>query len=82
MLRVEIISPTGYVFKGDSATVVIPSVLGEIGVMEGHESFLVNLGQGNIVILDEKNQIAKEFAVGNGVAQISDGKNLSILVDE
>ena len=42
-LSLEIISPSGIIFKGDCHMAVIPSVSGEIGVMHGHEAAIASL---------------------------------------
>ena len=58
-LNLEIISPTGVVFKGECQMAVVPSAAGEIGVMYGHESVIASLKDGCIAIYDEKENLIK-----------------------
>lgn len=81
MLKIEIISPLGYVFEGSCFMAVIPCIAGEIGVMQNHEAFVSLLKEGKISIYNEKQEIVKEVDVKSGFAEINDGKKLIVLVD-
>jgi len=81
MLKVEIISPAGVIFDGQCLMAVIPSVAGEIGVMQDHEAFISSLQQGKITIHNDKQEIIKEVEVASGFAEINDGKKLVLLID-
>jgi F-type H+-transporting ATPase subunit epsilon len=78
-LHLEIISPTGVLFKGACHMVVIPSIEGDIGVMHGHESIMVTLKAGQIAIYDDKQNITKTFDVENGFAEQSAEKFLILV---
>ncbi len=82
MLNIEIISPLRIVFQGQAHMVVVPSVAGESGVMEGHEAFVSELQAGKISVFNDKQEIIAEAEVANGgFAEIHDGKKLVILLD-
>ncbi len=70
-LHLEIISPTGVLFKGVCHMVVIPSVEGNIGIMHGHESIMAALQSGQIAIYDDKQNIIKTFEIESGFAEQS-----------
>ncbi|MCE3255813.1 MAG: synthase subunit epsilon [Rickettsiaceae bacterium] len=79
-LLVEIISPVGYLLNENCHLVTIPAANGEMGVMANHEAVLTSLTEGKIAVLDDKNNILKEFPVKGGFAKTS-GNKLIILVD-
>ena len=79
-LRVEIISPAGYLFRENCYLATIPAANGQMGVMANHESVLTNLLEGKIAILDDKNNILKEFPVKSGFAEMFNNR-LLVLVD-
>ncbi len=81
MLKIEIISPAGHIFEGACLMTIVPSVAGEIGVMEGHEAFVSALKEGKIVVYNEKQEAIKNLEIKGGFAEINDGKKLIILVD-
>lgn len=81
MLKIEIISPAGVVFEGPCYLATLPSVAGEIGVMQDHEAFVAALKEGKIIVYNEKQEVLKELDVVGGFAEIHDGKKLIILVD-
>ncbi len=78
-LHLEIISPTGVLFRGVCHMVVIPSVEGDIGVMHGHESIMVTLKAGQIAIYDDKQNVVKTFDIENGFAEQSAEKFLILV---
>jgi F-type H+-transporting ATPase subunit epsilon len=80
-LTVEITSPKGELFKGNCYLVVVPSTLGDLGVLAGHEVVVVSLREGQILIYDNKNNLTKSFDVKSGFAEVQDSGKLLILVD-
>lgn len=80
-LKLEIISPAGVVFKGECSMAVIPSMNGEIGVMQGHEAFISALREGQIVVYDDKQNIVKSFEVVSGFAEMQSAEKLLVLFD-
>lgn len=79
--NLEIISPTGIIFKGECHLAVVPSVSGDIGVMYDHEPVIANLREGKVSIYDSKETLIKEFEVKTGVAEVQDPGKLLVLID-
>lgn len=79
-LNVEIASPEGLLFKGLCHLAVIPAVSGEIGVMDIHESFITNLKDGEIKIVDDQQNLIKAFNIESGFAEMQNSK-LIILIN-
>jgi len=82
-LKLEIISPAGILFKGECAMAVLPSVLGDIGVMYGHESVIAMLRSAEMIsIYDDKQNLVKSVAVTTGgFAEMQGLDKLLVLVD-
>ncbi len=80
-LSLEIISPSGIIFKGDCHMAVIPSVSGEIGVMHGHEAVIASLQEGQVIAYDDKQIPIKIVDVKSGFAEMQSLEKLLILVD-
>ena len=80
-LLVEIISPSGVLFKGNCYMAVIPSTLGDIGVMNGHEVVVVSLREGQIHLYNDQQHIKKLFDVKGGFAEVQASGKLLALVD-
>ncbi len=78
MVRVEIVTPQGLSFSKEVKSVNIPTVEGEIGVLEGH-MYLMTLLRPGLVYFDgdEKNGMA----VGWGVVDVTPEKVL-VLAEE
>lgn len=74
----EILTPTGRVFKGESESMVLPGTEGSFGVLAGHVPLLARLAAGQIMV----RQGAQEhyFKCGPGVADV-DPKHVTVLVD-
>lgn len=80
-LKLEIISPAGEIFKGNCHMAVVPSELGDLGVMFEHEAVIVSLREGQVVVYDENQNIIKSVEVKSGFAEVQDGgKKLLVLV--
>jgi F-type H+-transporting ATPase subunit epsilon len=69
-LTLELVTPEKVAWSAPADFVVLPAADGEMGVLPGHQSFLVQLGAGEVRITD-KSQI-KRFAVSGGFAEIKD----------
>jgi len=81
MFNVEIISPQGLIFQGQCLMTVVPSLVGDIGVMQGHEAFLAQLREGKILVYNEVNEVVQDISIKTGTAEIHDGERLLVLVD-
>ncbi len=81
MLDIEIISASGVVFEGQCHMAVVPSVAGDIGVMQNHEAFVAQLKAGKVVVYNDLKDIVKSIEINAGTAEIHDGKKLLVLAD-
>lgn len=81
LLNLEIIAPSGVLFKGECHLVTVPSVAGDIGVMHGHEAVIAVLREGQIDVYDDKQSILKTFNVQGGFAEMQGVEKLVVLVD-
>lgn len=80
-LKLEIISPNGVLFSGECHMAVVPSILGEIGVMYGHEAVIAGLRPGQVAVYDDKGVILKSFDVSGGYAEMKGADKLLVVVD-
>jgi len=80
-LKVEITSPNGVLFKGGCHLAVVPSTLGDLGIMVGHEAVLVSLREGEVTLYDDKQNIIQSIPVSSGFAQVQPSGILSVLID-
>lgn len=69
-LTLELITPEKVAWSAPADMVVLPAFDGEMGVLPGHQPFLVQLASGEVRIT-EKGQV-KRFAVSGGFAEIKD----------
>ena len=77
-LTLEIVTPEARIYSGAIDTVVIPTIMGEIGVLPGHISLITQMTEGELrVTKDGKVQV---LVVGTGFAQI-DGDKVSELAE-
>ena len=69
-LTLELITPEKVAWSAPADMVVLPAFDGEMGILPGHQPFLVQLAPGEVRITD-KGQV-KRFAVSGGFAEIKD----------
>jgi F-type H+-transporting ATPase subunit epsilon len=69
-LTLELVTPEKVAWSASADFVVLPSFDGEMGVLPGHQPFLVQLAAGEVRVTD-KGQV-KRFAVSGGFAEIKD----------
>lgn len=69
-LTLELVTPEKVAWSAPADFVVLPAAEGEMGVLPGHESFLVQLAEGEVRVT-EKGEV-KRFAVSGGFAEIKD----------
>jgi len=60
----------------------LPTISGEVGIMQGHESFVSRLCEGEIKLYNQSEEIVEIFKITGGFCKINDYNNLSILTDE
>ncbi|MBI3564304.1 MAG: ATP synthase F1 subunit epsilon [Elusimicrobia bacterium] len=69
-LTLELVTPEKVAWSAPADFVVLPAVQGEMGVLPGHQPFLVQLAPGEVRITD-KGQV-RRFAVSGGFAEVKD----------
>ena len=69
-LTLELVTPEKVAWSAPADFVVLPASEGEMGVLPGHQSFLVQLSAGEVRVTDGKD--VKRFAVSGGFAEIKD----------
>jgi len=69
-LTLELVTPEKVAWSASADFVVLPALEGEMGVLPGHQPFLVQLAPGEVRVTD-KGQV-KRFAVSGGFAEIKD----------
>jgi F-type H+-transporting ATPase subunit epsilon len=81
-LQVEIISITGSLFSGKCQMVVLPTLSGEVGIMQNHESIISLLTEGEIKIYFSENNLENSFKITGGFAEIENHNKLLVLIDQ
>ncbi len=67
-LTLELVTPEKVAWSAPADLVVLPAFEGEMGVLPGHQSFLVQLKEGEVRVTD-KGQV-RRFAVSGGFAEV------------
>lgn len=80
MYHLEVVTPEGYVFKGDVEQVVINTSDGEIGILENHMLLLTNVIPGKLRVEKSAEDI-EEFATTYGIIDIR-GDKVIVLLEE
>ena len=80
-LQIEIISITGSLYSGNCHMAVLPTMAGEVGVMNNHESIISLLADGEIKIYQSDNNLSNSFKINGGFAEIDSNNKLIVLVD-
>jgi F-type H+-transporting ATPase subunit epsilon len=84
VIHFQLVSLTGTKFDGDAYEILLPTLEGEIGVLQDHMPLVSVATTGAIAIRrNEKDSNANRefFAITGGVIEVSDNK-LRVLVDE
>ena len=69
-LTLELVTPEKVAWSAPADFVVLPAFDGEMGVLPGHQPFLVQLAAGEVRVKD-KDEV-RRFAVSGGFAEIKD----------
>ena len=69
-LTLELVTPEKVAWSSPADFVVLPASEGEMGVLPGHQSFLVKLSMGEVRVSDGGE--IKRFAISGGFAEIKD----------
>lgn len=78
-LVLEIVTPESRPYHSEIDTVLLPTELGEIGILPGHIPLLASLEAGELVV--EKNGQIEYLAVDSGFAQVF-GDKVSVLTEQ
>ena len=78
-LTLEIVTPEARVYSDTIDTVVIPTVMGEIGILPGHIPMVTQVTDGELRVT--KNGQTLILAVGTGFAEIENDK-VSVLAEQ
>ena len=77
-LTLEIVTPEAKVYSDTIDSVVIPTLVGEIGILPGHIPLLTQVANGELRV--SKGPNTEFLAVGGGFAQI-DGDRVRVLAE-
>lgn len=77
-LTLEIITPEARVYSDTIDTVVIPTVMGEIGILPGHMPLLTQVSDGELRVT--KGGRIEHLVVSGGFAQV-EGDTVSVLAE-
>lgn len=84
MIRFQLVALTGTKYDGDVYEVILPTLDGDIGVLQDHMPLVSVATAGAIAVRREPRDADRErdfFAISGGVIEISDN-TLRVLVDE
>ncbi len=79
-LNVSIVTPSKKIFEGEVEYISAPGVLGEFGVLPGHESFMTVLDVGLLDVQPKSQDKFKVLVVG-GYFEV-DNDNVFVIADE
>ena len=71
-LTLEMVTPEKVAWSAPAEFVVLPAKEGEMGVLPGHQPYLVQLAEGEVRVTD-KGEV-KRFAISGGFAEVKDDK--------
>ncbi len=78
MMHVEIITPDSTVFEGTALSVQLPTMDGEITVLEHHIPIITTIKSGSAIVQTDKGEMI--FAVSRGVIEVN-GTSVRVLSD-
>jgi len=77
MLHIEIVKPTGKVYEGQAAMLIVRAINGELGVLPGHAPMLALLAEREVRILTEEGE--RQLLVQGGILQVKPESEVTIL---
>lgn len=77
-IHLEIVTPENKAYSGEVDSVVLPGVIGEIGILPNHVAVMMAIKSGELRIV--KSGKEESLAVGEGFVEIADNK-VSVLTD-
>ncbi len=79
MLKLEIISPFEKVLSTEAKQVILPTEMGEVGLLKGHVPLMTQLKQGILKVHASSGE--DQYAIKGGYAQLVEN-TVSVLTDE
>lgn len=76
-MKVEVLTPRGLEYEGESECLVLPTLAGEISVLPQHTSLISVLKPGRMKIKTKEGEILKE--IDGGILEIVDNKAVILL---
>ena len=76
-MNVEVLTPKGREFQGETDCLVLPTLLGEISVLPNHASLISVLKAGRIKIKNKDKE--NVFEIEGGVAEVENDKATILL---
>ena len=80
-LNIEIISVEGIIFRGECLMAVVPSIEGDLGIMQNHEAVMAKLKAGVVKVFDNSQNVIKQIEIAGGYAEMAGADKLIILID-
>jgi F-type H+-transporting ATPase subunit epsilon len=77
-IHVDIVSAEGAIFDGDANMVIVPGIMGELGIAPRHAPLLTGLQSGEVRVQNEEGE--QFFFVSGGILEIQPF-NVTILAD-
>ena len=78
--EVAVYTPAGEVFSGKTSSVKVPTAMGEIDILAGHQDYVSVLGTGIFQYRCEESDTVRRAVVCGGFVRFV-GKQLSVLAD-
>ena len=78
-MKVEIISPSDTLFKGEASSVTVPSAMGPFTLLEHHAAIVAILEAGKVSLIDDKGE-HQEYAIKGGFVE-NHNNQLTICVE-
>ena len=72
MFKLTIATPKGLVYSGNAVSVSIPSEEGQQQILTGHEPYMTDIGQGELIYTDDQNKTIKPYIVSSGFLHVKD----------
>lgn len=76
---VEIVAPTGVVWKGEASQVRLPAAGGDMGILPGHTPVMAGLESG-VIVIDRADGEVMNFSVPEGLVTV-DSDHIYVVVE-
>lgn len=78
LVTLDIVTPERAIFHGQVSEVIIPGLLGQMGVLSGHANLMTLIRAGELIAKTPEGE--RRFAVSSGFAEVT-GSTVMVLVD-